>query len=90
MDTIVCSQCGAEIAGKGIDFRSRHFCSDECCEEFDVVLAEGSEPGDMELVVADVDDDVDNDLGYRSGGEGEEHGDGEVMDDEFDIKTDDF
>lgn len=90
MDIIVCSQCGAEIVGKGIHFRSRHFCSDECCDEFDTVLVEGSEPGDMDLAAADIDDDLDEDLGYRSEGDRNGDGDGEFPDDEFEIKPGDF
>jgi len=91
MDIITCSQCGVEIERKGIHFKSRHFCSDECCEEFESVLAEGSEPGEMELAATDSDAADDLDLGYRGDGDGDGDGDDDnILDDNFDIKPEDF
>jgi hypothetical protein len=90
MDIIVCSQCGLEIEGKGIHFRKRHFCSDECCEEFEAVAVEGGEPDDLDLTVDDDDlddDDLDDDdLGYR----GDSDDDDDFLDDDFDIRPEDF
>jgi hypothetical protein len=45
-----CAQCGAEIEGKGVRFRSRDFCDDDCLDEFGAQVAnrEGSTGGDLE------------------------------------------
>lgn len=89
MDYNVCARCGVEIESKGIHFRNKVFCSDECCEEFEAEAADKSEPVMDELV----DDDLgpDDDLGYRDGDDGDDDGDdGDPLDDDFDIKPDDF
>lgn len=53
MDIDVCVQCGKVIEGKGIRFRNRHFCSDECCEEWEELSLEDDEPIPEELAVDD-------------------------------------
>ena len=71
-----CAQCGTEIEGKGISFRSHAFCSDECCEEFEAEFAAKGGPDDDDLDEDDFDEDFDeddfdedfeeeDDLGYR-------------------------
>ena len=94
MDFNVCVRCGVEIESKGIHFRGKVFCSDECCEEFEAEAADKSEPVIAELVDEDLELD-DNELGYRDGdgdGDGDDgDGDGDdPLDDDFDIKPDDF
>ena len=86
MDFNVCSQCGKEIEGKGIQFRGRSFCGDECCEEFEAEFSEGKEPQPMDLSGDDADDDLDDGLGYRDG----PVEDDDMLDDEFAINPDDF
>ena len=84
MDFSVCTQCGTEIENKGIHFRGRTFCCDECCEEFEEEFAKKGEPVLAELVDPDFEED---DLGYRNDDDEEELLD---VDDDFDIKLDDF
>jgi hypothetical protein len=70
-----CAQCGIEIEGKAIMFRSHAFCCDECCEEFEAEFAAKGGPEDDDLDDDDFDDDFDedfedddedeDDLGYR-------------------------
>lgn len=57
MESNVCSRCGHEIEGRGIQFRRRQFCSDECCEEFEaeVVDRSGPAPGELDADLLDVD-----------------------------------
>ncbi len=86
MDFSVCAQCGIEIEGKGIHFRNKVFCSDECCEEFEEAFSSSDEP-DMEDLGEDLDDDFsEEDLGYQ---EDEETGDN-YLDDDYEISPDDF
>lgn len=86
MDMIVCSQCGAEITGKGIHFRSRHFCSDECCEEFEAAVVAKGEPDPLELASEATGDSVEEDLGYRNDSVEAD----DILDDDFDIRPEDF
>ena len=85
MDFNVCAQCGAEIESKGIHFRSKVFCSDECCEVFEAAAAEKIEPVIDELVDDDLVPDEDEALGYRDGDD-----DADPLDDDFDINPGDF
>jgi len=56
MDFKVCAQCGGEIEGQGVLFKKKHFCCDECCEEFEDLLLVGNGPDPVDL---DLGDDVD-------------------------------
>ncbi len=56
MDFEVCAQCGREIEGLGILFQGRHFCSDECCEEFEELLLVNGEPDPGELELQGIED----------------------------------
>ena len=85
MDFNVCTRCGVEIESKGIHFRNKVFCSDECCEEFEAEAADKSEPVIAELVDDDLDLDDEDDLGYS-----EDDDDTDPLDDDFDIKPGDF
>ncbi len=87
MDYSVCSRCGVEIESKGIHFRNKVFCSDQCCEEFEAEAADKSEPVMGELVDDDLGSDDEDDLDYR---DGDDSDDGDPLDDDFDIKPDDF
>jgi hypothetical protein len=86
MDFSVCTQCGVEIESKGIHFRNLVFCSDECCEDYEAEFADKDEPVIDELVDEDLgpDEDLEEDLGYR------DDDDGDPLDDDFDIKPEDF
>ena len=70
MDFNICIQCGIEIESKGIQFRGKSFCSDECCElfeeKFDKVVGPGFDDlDDDELELDDLDEDIEEDgLGY--------------------------
>lgn len=87
MDFSVCSQCGIEIEGKGIHFRDRVFCSDECCEEFEEEFVTRGEP-DIDDLDEDLTEDFDGeDLGYRDGDEEEKD---DFLDDDFAINPEDF
>jgi len=89
MDFSKCIQCGVEIEGKGIHYQGRSFCSDECCEEFDEKFVASVEPKMDELDGDDFEDEdlAEEDLGYRDG----EYTDGDdLLDDDYDIKPDDF
>ena len=86
MEISACGQCGKEIEGKGIHFRGRSFCGDECCEEFEAEFAEGSEPAAMDLSGDGAAEDDDEGLGYRDPPDEED----DNFDDDFDIKPDDF
>lgn len=86
MDFSVCSQCGIEIEGKGIHFRDREFCSDECCEEFEDEFSKLGEP-DLESLDEDNDEDFDEeDLGYKE----EEVEADSLLDDDYAINPEDF
>lgn len=87
MDFSVCSQCDIEIEGKGIHFRGRVFCCDECCEEFEVEFAASGEPEPVELEEEIDPDFADEDLGYDHGSDDD---DDVFLDDDFDIKPEDF
>ncbi|MEN8007306.1 MAG: hypothetical protein ABFS42_09850 [Candidatus Krumholzibacteriota bacterium] len=88
MDFSACTQCGVDIESKGIHFRNKVFCSDECCEEYEAEFADKDEPVIDELVDEDLGpDDLEDDLGYR--GDDDDDGDG-PLDDDFDIKPEDF
>ena len=83
-----CAQCGVDIESKGIHFRGQVFCSDECCEDYEALMADKGEPGLEELEADDLDpEDIGEDLGYRNGGEEEELLDD---DDDFEIAPGDF
>lgn len=90
-DYKVCTQCGAEIEDSGIQFRGQVFCSDECCEEYETDFQAKDEPEIDELDPDDdeieaLDEDLDEDLGYRE----KENYDEDLLDDDFDIKPEDF
>jgi hypothetical protein len=61
-----CAQCGVGIEIKGIQFRGKTFCGDECCEKFDASFADGGAPGldDFDDGLDDEDFDED-DLGIK-------------------------
>lgn len=87
MDFSVCSQCGKEIEGKGIHYKDNTFCSDECCEEFEVEMTASEEPGLDEL-----DESLDpgfseDDLGYQ---EDDDNASEKYLDDDYDINPEDF
>jgi len=87
MEITVCSQCGKEIEGQGIQFRGRAFCGDECCDEFEVEFAAASEPEALDLSQDDAADDTGDGLGYRD--DVVEDGD-DILDDDVDIRPEDF
>ena len=90
MEVTQCAQCGVEIETKGIQFRGKTFCGDECCEKFDASLADGGAPG-----VDDFDDGLDDEdfdeekLGYQDEGEDDAVKDRDD-DDDFEIDPGDF
>ncbi len=87
MDFSVCSQCRIEIEGKGIHYRDRVFCSDECCEEFEAAYVASDEP-EVDELEDKVDSDLeDEDLGYQ---DDEEKPKDKYLDDDFDINPEDF
>lgn len=94
MEIVVCAQCGVEIESKGLHFRGRVFCGDECCEEFEEQFSATNEPNGMELEDDGLDEDALDatdleaaDLGYRE----EDFGDSDdLSDDDFDINPEDF
>lgn len=88
-DYSVCNQCGVEIEEKGIHFRNHVFCSDSCCEEFEKEFQEKDEPELKELKETDdTEEDFESDLGYL---EKDDYGeDKDPLDDDFDIKPEDF
>ncbi len=86
MDFSICAQCGVEIQNKGIHFRNRVFCSDECCEAFESAFADKVEPViddllDDGLVPDEIDEDV---LVFR------EDDIDETLDDDFDFKLEEY
>ena len=88
MDFGVCAQCGVALENKGIHFRNRVFCSDECCEEYEAEFADKDEPVVGELLDDDQGaEDLDENLGYRDDGAEESLDDD---DNDYDIKTEDF
>ncbi len=87
-DYHVCTQCGAEIEESGIQFRGLTFCSDECCEEYEKDYQENEEPVIDELETDEPSEEsLDEDLGYV---EKDGFDDDDVLDDDFDIKPEDF
>ena len=88
-DYSVCNQCGVEIEEKGIHFRNHIFCSDRCCEEYEVEFQDKDEP-EMEALEEsdDSDEDFESDLGYLDKDDFEE--DVDPLDDDYDIKPEDF
>jgi len=88
-DYSVCNQCGAEIEEKGIHFHGHVFCCDECCEDFDTAFQEKDEPELEELAEVEVEEEeFESDLDYQDKDEFEE--DADPLDDDFDIKPEDF
>jgi hypothetical protein len=89
MDFSICAQCGVKIENKGIHFRNRVFCSDECCENFEAEFADKGMPVIDELLddglVTDDLEEIDEDAL-----EFEDDDIEETLDDEFDIKLEDF
>ncbi len=86
MDFSNCAQCGVEIENKGIHFRNRVFCSDECCEDFESAFAAKVVPViddllDDGLVPDEIDEDV---LVFR------EDDIDETLDDDFDFKLEEY
>lgn len=71
-----CAQCGATIEGKGIRYRDRTFCGDECLDEFEASFA-GRDDLDPDEFDAGFDDDID-------------FVEDDVDGDEFKIDPDDF
>ncbi len=94
MDFSVCNQCGKEIEGKGIQFRSKCFCCDECCDIFEENLVAVDEPGFDDLEndsLEEMDDETDDEgLGYDIDPTEEKTRDPLGDDDEFEIDPDDF
>jgi hypothetical protein len=94
MDFSVCNQCGTEIEGKGIQFRGKSFCGDECCEIFEESQPRDDGPGFYDLDEKEIDeleDDVDeNDLGYDKDPTEEKVRNPLDEDDDFEIDPDDF
>ncbi len=88
MDFQVCVQCGREIEDKGILFRNRHFCSDECCEEFEELYQQKGEPDPKELEVEE-DEVVVEDLEDLENMNLDDTGDSDDLDD-LDIDIEDF
>jgi len=87
MDSNVCAQCGVEIENKGIHFRKHFFCSDECCEDFDLELTSKGDPVIDDLLDDDLDaEDIDEDLDFDE----DEDEDEDPLDDDFDLDPDDF
>ncbi len=89
-DYSTCHQCGAEIEEKGIHFRNHIFCCDECCEDYEKDFQDKDEPELEELEDSeDSSEEFGDDLGYRDKDDFE---DDEVdpLDDDFDIKPEDF
>jgi len=88
MEINACAQCGLEIESKGIHFRGKVFCSDECCEEFEAEMADNGDP-DMDDLDDDFDpDDLGEELGYREDDDDDE--DDLLDDDDYEIDPDDF
>ncbi len=90
MDFNVCFQCGSEIEGKGIHYRNRVFCSDECCEEFEEEFIARGEPDLEELdeeLAAGLGEDIEVDLGYQDDDEVVKD---DLLDEDFEINPDDF
>lgn len=87
LDYSVCNKCGKEIEEKGIHFRGQLFCSDECCEEYEKEFQDKDEP-ELDKLEEDDDSGEDN-LDYQDEDDFEEEGDN-LLDDDFDIKPEDF
>jgi len=85
-DYSVCNQCGIEIEEKGIHFRGRIFCCDECCEEYEKEFQEKDEPELDELEDEIIEGEVE--LGFSEDEDFEAETD--PLDDDFDIKPEDF
>ena len=89
MELSACVHCGNEIDSKGIHFRGKTFCSDECCEEFEAELVDKGGPEMVDLADDDFEpEDLGDELGYRNGEDDPE----ELLDDDddFKIEPDDF
>jgi len=77
-----CTWCGAEITAEGVGYKSRLFCSDECCEEYQNDLEKNGEPNPEELEKDFIVEDLES-FDYGD--------DGEISDDDEDLDlVDDF
>jgi len=89
MDFTNCAQCGKAIESKGIQYRGRLFCSDECCEEFEVERADRGDPDSDDLADDDLAEEdfgaVDLDEGDH-GYQGQDDDTSAEFDDEDDFK----
>jgi len=91
MDFSICTQCGVEIENKGIHFRNRVFCSDECCEDFEAEFADKDGPVIDELLDDDLDPDDLEDIDEDSIDFDDDDEDiDDSLDDDFDIRLEDF
>ena len=86
MDDIACKQCGAAIEVESVTWQGLEFCSDDCCEEYELALSNATEPDELALAEED-EPDLGADLGYRNGDEEEED---DLLDDDYAIKPEDF
>ncbi len=87
-DYSVCAQCGVDIEDSGIQFRGHVFCSDECCEEYEMDFQEKDEPEieEFDPEDEDIEEFDEDDLGYSD----KEDYDEDLDDDDFDIRPEDF
>lgn len=89
MELNVCAQCGVEIESKGIHFRGKIFCGDECCEEFEAELVDKGGPEMEDFADDDFEpEDLGDELGYRNGDDDDDLLDDD--DDDYKIEPDDF
>ncbi len=88
MEFTKCAQCGVEIETRGIQFRGKTFCGDECCQKFDENFADGGKPGVDDFDDGLDDEDFDEDLGYQD--EDDLESKSQDSDDDFEINPDDF
>ncbi len=88
-DYIECTQCGGDIEETGIQYRGKFFCSDDCCEQYEQDFLDKDEPLIDELAADDADDDDDlgdiENIGFEDNDDEED-----LLDDDYNIKPEDF
>ena len=81
MEHQICAHCDQEFEGKGVNRHGKLFCSTECCDDFELDLSSEEDP--------DLEDLVEDDLGYRNG-DFDDDDELDDLDDDFSINPDDF
>ncbi len=78
-----CAHCGDEVGESGVEYKSRFFCSDECCEEYEDNLITNGEPDAKDLTEAGLEDVDFADIDFDDGEEIDEELESDYVEDGY-------